>query len=384
MKKINFNIPIDIVGFQIVDALFAYQQSQNPDYTTPWRYAITDHYDPKADVNVLGLYMPDHDHIDNVDLYDLILLNNSAEPLLVATELMYQWVNTKHNCYMICNSLVSDSHAYKNKVLWWPDPISRVRSYWTQKFYPFLYQNVRNKKLPRDQDLIFINGRNDTWRHHIVDLLKKSGFTATIKSGISNGPTQTNDSFFESPADSEFRVWANTTYEHNNILESVNLKFSHPIHVGVDNKFGQVQQANFILPEYFTHRCVIFPETGWQNDELVVTEKALKCFYAGCLPWPIGGRGINQLYNSIGFYTTWNLLPPDMQEFDHIEDHVTRYQALTRAILWLENHREILQSDQVTHMTKCNKENFFACEVDAKGVQDFLQVLEPIVNRNTQ
>jgi hypothetical protein len=98
----------------------------------------------------------------------------------------------------------------------------------------------------------------------------------------------------------------------------------------------------------------------------------------------LGGRGINRLYNSIGFYKASNLLPPEMQEFDQVEDHVSRYQAMVHAILWLENHKEILQSDLTQNMTKSNKENFFACDVDIKGVQDFLNVLEPIVHRKTQ
>ena len=171
-KTVNFNVPSHIVGFQIIDALFAYQQSTNPDYEATWTYSVKDHYDPRSDVNVLGLYMPENDQVADLDSYDLILLNNSAEPLLIATELMHQWVTTRDNCYMICNSLLSDVHQYKSKVIWWPDPISRVRNYWCQKFYPLLYQNSKNKNLPRINDLIFINGRNDTWRHHIVESLK--------------------------------------------------------------------------------------------------------------------------------------------------------------------------------------------------------------------
>jgi hypothetical protein len=130
----------------------------------------------------------------------------------------------------------------------------------------------------------------------------------------------TLDSQFESNEDTEFRQQVNNWYPTNNKIHETQSEYSTgSVAVGIDKKFGRVIPGYFILPEYFMYRCVIFPESTWQNDELCLSEKICKCFYAESLPWPIGGSNIHKLYNEIGFYTAWNVLPDHLKLFDRYQ-----------------------------------------------------------------
>ena len=44
----------------------------------------------------------------------------------------------------------------------------------------------------------------------------------------------------------------------------------------------------------------------------------------------------NTLYNSLGFYTAWNILPEDLQQFDFEQDHNNRYIMMVDALKWLD------------------------------------------------
>ena len=132
----------------------------------------------------------------------------------------------------------------------------------------------------------------------------------------------------------------------------------------------------FVLPEYFEYRCVVFPESSWLNSEANLTEKTLKCFYAGAMPFPIGGANANQLINQIGYYTAWNLLPDNLKKFDSIKDHRKRYQGAINALKWLADHSEVFDSINSQQMLQENRINFFDCISERQCVKMLNQVLE--------
>jgi hypothetical protein len=148
-----------------------------------------------------------------------------------------------------------------------------------------------------------------------------------------------------------------------------------PVKLGIDQKFGTIPVGFFHLPLYFENYCVVFPETTWQNNELCITEKAIKCFYSECLPLPVGGSKVNQLYNKIGFYTAWNLLPVELQEFDNTVDHKLRYLQLSHAVKWLSDNPLVFVSDQYKEMVQQNKINFLTCDCGHLTVTDFNNII---------
>jgi hypothetical protein len=380
MQIINFNLPQQWHEWQFLDNLSAYQQSLNLDYNAKYKIQVSYSFDCLADINVCVLYMPEQYSEDDTNKYDLIIITNDHEPLKVGTPFMKQFLSSKENIFMVANSCLNSTHQLYDRVI--PDVgnMTRCNMYWTNGFYPQSYENLANEKLPRTKDLIYINGRNDSWRHHLVNLLEQSGSQIPVKSTLTKEILKTLDSQFEFREDTEFRQQVNNLYSALDKIDAEKEKYySRSITVGIDKKFGLVAPGNFILPEYFEYRCVIFPESTWQNDELCLTEKICKCLYSESLPWPIGGSNINKLYNEIGFYTAWNVLPDHLKAFDGIKNHSERYQALAHAIIWLEKNPEILSSQEVKSMLKQNKENFLLGRHTLQRVQKFAKIIDHLI-----
>jgi hypothetical protein len=130
------------------------------------------------------------------------------------------------------------------------------------------------------------------------------------------------------------------------------------------------------MPEYNQHKVIAFPETSWVNDELSVTEKALKCFYAKCLPFPVAGRHINQLYNSIGFYTAWNLLPEELQQFDYEEDHQLRYAMMVESLKWI--NQNVMQSTEFDNFVNHNYNEYLNNKLSTFGIKRLYEVISEL------
>lgn len=374
---VNFNLSQEMLEWQFVDNLYAYQQSLNRDYHAKYNIKISRSFDSLADINVCVLYQPNKYLENDTNKYDLTIITNVHEPLWHGTPFMKKFLESKDNVFLSGNSWLDSTHRLYDQMIPSAYNISMCNTFWNSGFYPLHYENLTNEKLPRTNDLIYINGRNESWRHHCINLLEQSGSQITVKSNITKVILTTLDSQFESNEDTEFRQQVNNWYPTKNKLHEIQSEYSTgSVAVGIDKKFGRVIPGYFILPEYFMYRCVIFPESTWQNDELCLTEKICKCFYAESLPWPIGGSNIHKLYNEIGFYTAWNVLPDHLKLFDPIKNHSERYQALAQAIVWLEKNPEILLSQEVKSMLKHNKENFLVGRHNLPRVQKFAKIID--------
>ena len=384
MISINFNIQQHTTGFQSIDALYAYYQSLSNDSKAPFKFSITKNHDPGSDFNVLCLHMPEQGPFD-LDHYDLILISNSSEPLKIANPTIHHWLTTLDNCYLLCNSYLASQHAHYDRVIWYPNNILDCSNIWTNHFYCTLYQNLRRKNLKKIHDIIYINGRNETWRHHVIDLLEKNHSTIPVRMGLGDKLYRVFDSQFESIEDRSYREWVNNKYLptiNNKDLEAFNkVYYDQSVPQGIDGQFGKLTPGSLILDEYFSHRCVIFPETAWQNNEVAITEKILKCFYSKTIPWPVGGANINKLYNEIGFQTAWNLLPKSMQAWDGIKDHQERHEKMVHAMIWLENNVEVLQNQQANDIVSQNFENFLTCDTDLIVLQRFSIIIQSMMNK---
>ena len=372
--KINITTKNATVELQIFDALYAFLQNlDSTNYKSIFDITIDSAYSSE-DLNILCDYMPAKYSEHDLTKYDLIFYSNGNEPLTVATSTMSKLLE-RSNVYLISNSYLTNSHALSHKVLWFPFSIQMCRDYWTRRFYPQYFENIKNEKINRNNNLIAINGSIRTNRYYFSNLLELQEPTIQQCSNIGKTIHKLNDAHWESDQDTKFREWLN--------IEFIDISQPEPDHyydrspvIGMNGKFGKISPGYFIMPEYFKYSCVIFPESTWQNDELAITEKALKCFYAGSLPFPIGGSNINQLYNDIGFYTAWNLLPEKFKQFDKIKDHKTRYQLAVDAITWLNNNRSIFETDEFIKITTENKFNFFKYKSDITVVDKLFNLIK--------
>jgi hypothetical protein len=372
----------DGVGHLILDAWHAYQQhllDVSHNYRLGIEYEITDVVVKftKHDYNltILLLYFesaPDHNLSHEVfEQYDLILICNGGEPLMVCNPLIKDFIQQKPNVYLIANSYLQSEHCMVNKTIWFPHNVQTCRDYWTRHYYPQYFENQNFSKLARKNTLYFINGANRAHRHFFIELCQQKQLKIPIQNSMGSKIIEIGDSQWESQHDQAFREDLSMRYETVWPQMGDYTYYDNNVWVGIQQRFGSIPMGYFLLPLYFENFCVVFPESGWQNNELNITEKALKCFYAGSLPFPIGGANVNKLYNNVGFYTAWNLLPTHLQLFDSELDHEVRYCAIVECLKWIEQNPQIFHSDKFREMTAANKINFLTCHCDQESIKNF-------------
>lgn len=387
--KILISTISDGVGHSILDAWHAYQQhllDVSCNYRLSIEYKLTDTVVKfnKHDYNlsILLLYSESasaHDLSHEVfEQYDLVLICNGGEPLMICNPLVREFIQQETNVYLIANSYLQSDHVMFDKTIWFPHNVKTCRDYWTRHFYPQYFDNQDFSKLGRKNTLYFINGANRAHRHLFVELCRQQ-LKIPIQNSLGSKIIEIGDSQWESRHDQAFREALNTRYETALPGMSDYTYYDNDVWVGIQHRFGSICQGYFLLPLYFENYCVVFPESGWQNNELTITEKALKCFYAGSLPFPIGGANINKLYNNVGFTTAWNLLPTHLQSFDSELDHEVRYRAVVECLKWFEQNPDIFYGDQFIEMTAANKLNFLTCHCDFESIKNFDSLIKKYV-----
>jgi hypothetical protein len=188
---------------------------------------------------------------------------------------------------------------------------------------------------------------------------------------------ETNDSeLHESFDDTEFKEWVNNQYSNLIVRNQKSGYNDHSDVAGINGNFGTWPLGYRILKEYFTYRVVVFPESTWQNNEMAITEKSCKCFFAGSLPWPVGGSNLNFLYNQVGFFTAWNLIPKELQKFDSVTDHRKRYQQQALAIEWLSNNMDVFELESTKIMIASNQKMLYNNRITLDFIERFDQLIQ--------
>jgi hypothetical protein len=370
--NININVAQADISVQLIDALYAYVQSNIDERTTNWVISTTDFYDSTADINLA--WTSQAADIDNIAKYNAVFIGNAGEPITVSSPFI-QKVWEYDNVFLVFNSLVTSDHLLYDKVVHFPDDVQLCRDYWTRYFYPQYYtNNYKLKKLDRTKNLVAINGLNRTVRHHFFNQLGQKT-NIPVLNNLSKQITNTNHSYWESLEDFEFRDALEQQYADVFELESDYIYYENYVTMGINGKFGQALPGYNLTTEYFEYRCVIFPEATWQNNELSITEKATKCFYAGSLPFPIAGANVNALYNSLGYYTAWNLLPKELQVFDSELDHFKRCEQILNALQWLESNTKVFEGEQFDKFIRQNKINMLTYSPIDNGIQKLIEVI---------
>ena len=361
--------PGHTVGLQLFDYYYAWLQSQHADQdykveSTTVKYSqgpLPDHF------NILFVHMPKKP-LANLEQYDLIILDNADDPLGTATTVMHEIFDQYPNSYLLANAVLEWNHPLYKRVIPTMCDVYKLRQYMLSPLYPQYYDfDLLEKTDKKRKPVIFINGSNRACRWHFSKILKDCVPDIETKSNITRDEIVLNlkESFFESDEDTEFRNWLNEYYPVVDDVdgELVNEEFAEKdndtyyslsVMCGFENRYGLVPPGYFLIKEYFNYHCVIYPETGWTNRQLAITEKAIKCFYSRSFPMPVSGSYINQLYNKLGFCTAWNLLPPEHQAFDSNDNHKERYDQLVKAVEWLHNNPAIFESKQARDMLEHN------------------------------
>lgn len=373
--KISIYVDNESVDLRIFDFLRSHLYQSHPDFSIDY------HKDKNllqaSDFKILFSSMPSTLN-ENLNDFDLVLFSNADEPTTVATETIVNNLNLK-NSYLIANAWTNDRHPLKNKILPFCNDMLVTRQYWTSAFFPQYHQHLKNQNT-KTKNMIFVNGANRSWRHHAITEIKKLLPEISVHSVWSTVIHETNDAPWESTEDKIFRDHVNFLYPISRNVASTYYENSACIKVP-STAIGLPQGDCFISPGYFIpdfyyiHRCVIFPESSWQNNEVSPTEKAAKCFFTKTLPFPIGGSNINQIYNDLGFSTAWNLLPTELQEYDNEQDHLIRYRVLSKAVKWLHDHPKVFHSQEYRDIINKNYNNFFANDLDLRSVSRLLDLI---------
>jgi hypothetical protein len=331
-----------------------------------------------ADKKILFSSMPsrvDHDFNE----FDLVLFSNADEPTTVATDCLIE--NLGHpKARLIANAWVHQSHPLSQKILPFNNDFLVSRQYWTNAFFPQYHNHQSKKKYPRTKDFVFVNGQNRSWRQYAMEELLNHVPRLTCHSVLSSIIHETNDAPWETSEDTAFREFTNNRYAiirntHTSYYDdSILVKIPSTV-VGLPHGDCSIPPGYFIMDLYYQYRCVIFPESNWKNYEASPTEKIAKCFFSKSLPWPVGGAKINQIYNTLGFQTAWNLLPASLQTYDDEVDHVKRYHKMAQALCWLVDNPAVLDSNEYRQILEQNYTYFLCNELDSRSVSNLTTLL---------
>ena len=362
-------------AFTLFEYLHAYDQYKNKinDYSNLLDIKFTNDISQPG-IHVIIISHPLEEIPDDLTMYDIILLDTADEPLVNFNDIMLDVLNTYPNSWIVSNSTTTNTHALHDRIIPTYGDWDTCLNWWLRPIYP---QKFLMTQTPAEfkKNIVFINGSNRTWRDYFLRSMRKCGIDTV--NNITQESTVVTTPFCSSTSSDEdikFFNYLNEQYPFLAIKYHVDRYYNNLIPMKIDAANGYAQPGYFLLDEYLNYHCVVFPETDFKNNELPLTEKALKCFMVGVLPFPIGGANINSLYNSMGFRTVIELLPNDL-EFDHILDHQERFKIATEAIEWLNQHTEVFSSTQAKEIIQSNKEQFFAARPVEKSIERLYNII---------
>jgi hypothetical protein len=364
--KIHVYAQGDWSALQLLDFYQAYQQwlAQDQGWVSPIEIEISSEIETCHDAfNIGWFYMPEQPV--PTEQFDLVLLDNCHHGLEFATPHILQALQ-HDNCYFVAGAYLMPDHALYHKVIWLPMFLT-TRDYMTRPQYP-QYFDLDREPVQRE-GMVFINGQNRANRQYFMNLINDSGVRVHNR-WPSASPLL--DCMFESEDD---RIYRELVNQLPDLVSYSDQYYNLGVAVGMHGRFGQVPIGYFFMPEYFQSACVIFPESNWINDEVFMTEKIIKCFASGAIPWPIGGANINRLYRQLGYVTACDLLPDNLKSYDAKTDHAERHQACADAIRWAVKHPEIWHSPEAQSAVRQNRERFYLSHHDADSARRLHQIV---------
>ena len=334
----------DYFGQEIFDLLVAeWQWRSDYQHTPDIQFSAPQH----NTVNLLFLSMPDAVP-SNIDDYDLVILDNADEAFGRGTEVMYEILYRYQHSYLACNSVLHHSHPRYQQLnsrlittmLHWN---YHRRTYIEPMFAPSReYQSL----LPLPGSMIYINGRNRSWRQYITGLLEKNVPRLAHHDQLHNqSASETKFAWHEDSFDTDARIHFNDHYANNKLNLDPPEQRWPALPSGVNGRFGQVEFYDRFFTEFRQHSVIVYPESTWQNNVVSLNEKSLRCFLHQRWAMPFGGCNMHALFRDLGFETAWCLLPKELAKFDQCQSHMERWQQQCVALNWLLDHPQVFQSD---------------------------------------
>lgn len=365
-------------GLQIWDFFVAYNQflQRSNNYQNRVDIKIGPEVCPEDDaINIAWYFYPTEPVKPHG--FDLVILDSMHSYLESANEHIYEALASQPNCYFISGAYVSGHCDIGQKILWTPQHFN-LSSYFSRPFYPQYYEKD-SPCLPRNGHLLYINGQNRPHRQYFIDCLQKHAPSCQIRNTVAACFFDVQQCFFESDHDRDFRIEVNTIMANlHKEIDASQEYYNNSVAIGIDEKFGRIPPGYFMLDEYYQYDCIMFPESGWINDEILLTEKIAKCFVSKSIPWPVAGANTHALYNEVGYKTAWNLLPDHVKCFDSEPNHTTRYHQQAQAVQWALDHPEIWTSDLATQIREQNHTRFFSNCHDQHGAKKLYEILQGI------
>jgi len=319
----------DCYSMQFFDILSAYAQANNINIETGKKF-----------------YLIDHITEDCPDGYDHYLVENAGESPYVlgpAKRLV-----DEQKADLLIGSYLHKRHPLFKRTLTFPGDWTNCLDWYTRPVY---FTSLLFKKQNRDKNLTFINGEKRSVRHYFLDQVCDH-MNLIIDNNLSTVETRLIGYYTD--ADSTFVKYCNSLYE---IDESPTSHISMN-RVSFGSKFGDVRLSYIPLPEYFTSRCIVYPETNFYNWEISPTEKTWKCVKAKTHWIFFAGAGSYEIMREIGFRSIVELCPDSINNFDMIEDHVLRIEKISKCCEYISNNSDIFDSLEAHDILESNYENF--------------------------
>lgn len=302
--------------------------------------------------------------------YDLILVDNDVEHLSTNDDIAIEFVKKYNHAYFLVGSFVSEEHKYFNKILTLPRDWFNCQNWYSN---PKTFVKYSNKKSAKDKDIVFIGGRLKTYRKYILDNLPNK--INVIQNSKSN--TNTNDAVFGDEFDTNFINECNNMYsvteenEGNIFYNSLRFGFK-------DRPFGYTPIGYWLLPAYNTHKCIVYPEASFLNNEVYPTEKTWKCVVSKTHWIMFAGMNSYHLMKHNGIRSILELVPGGIL-FDKIANHKERIKQQIKGIDFLSNNIEIFESTKAQTILRENFDNFF---IKTTHVIEMVNKLDNVINEH--
>jgi len=320
-----------------------------------------------------SFYLIDHITEDRPPGFDYYFVENAGHPLQVMGNAK-KFID-QGSADLLIGSFLHANHELYNRTLSFPEDFVNCNTWYTNPNY-FTSNLFKTKQ--KKHNLTFITGKNRSVRQYLTEELSKH-CNVVIDKDTNIVKTQCNS--FASDEDNYFVNYCNDRYNAVSAKladTSKKHELEQVIRFGKDGKFGKSTLGYCPLEEYFTSKCIVYPETTFYNWELLITEKTWKCIKANTHWIMFSGAGSYEIMRELGFRSIVELCPDRINNFDSETDHICRIQKIAECCNYLQtmDSLNIFDSSEAQNILKNNYENFHnPAKIIERAVKPFKRYL---------
>jgi len=292
---------------------------------------------------------------NNIDVFDLIICNNNMEHSMAMNADVLRYLKNKP-VYLVMGSFLSTNHSLYNKVISFSEDWVNCMM-WYNSYLSLIRYNAHNNTTKDKGKITYIGGQLRSWRKFVLDHLPNNiDILQTSKTVVT-----TNDILVTDVKTQNFINYCNDLYEVSgtNVTHEENVHMTRLSFGRKSSHTGGASQGYFIMPEYHSSECIIYPESTLVNNEVFPTEKLWKCVISNAHWIMFAGCNSYSLMKKQGLISILSLTPYGI-DFDSIPDHAERYKQQMKGIEYIANHRKIFNTQDATDILKNNYNAFYA------------------------